>query len=554
MIRSALPLLRCVLLAGLAACSTEVDVTAWDVSPAFRHDLYAEHVRVLASDEFEGRAPASQGEEKTVTYLRDRFAELGCEPLAGSWFQEVPLVEITADPDVELVVRGNGEERRYPYGGGVMAWTKRVVASAGVEDSELVFVGHGIVAPEYGWDDYAGVDVRGKTVVVLVNDPGYGSRDPDLFGGFAMTYYGRWTYKYEEAARQGAAGVLVVHETGAAGYPWAVVRGSWSGPQFELRADDGHAGRAAVEGWIPQSTARELLALAGRSLEGLTEAARRRGFRAVPLGLTASLSLSNTIRESTSRNVTAVLRGTERPDEYVLYTAHWDHLGYDRALEAAEGDGIYNGAVDNATGTAGLLELARVFAGGARPARSILFLAVTAEESGLLGSEWFAAHPPVDLADVVAGINMDGLNVHGLARDVEVIGHGSSELEDVLARAAAVQERTVVPDDEPEKGYFYRSDHVSLAKRGVPMLYAKSGADLVAGGVERGRLLADDYRAHRYHKPGDEFDATWDLTGALADLALYHAIGLELARSDAWPNWYPGNEFRATRDASRAGR
>ncbi len=542
----------------LASCSsspsTGVSGSERDATPAFRTDLYAEHVRVLSSDEFEGRAPASPGEEKTVAYLREQFAALGCEPLAGEWFQEVPLVEITADPSAALVVRGDGDEKRYAYGDGMMAWTKRVQPAASIEDSEIVFVGYGIVAPEFGWDDYAGVDVRGKTVLMLVNDPGYATRDPDLFNGFAMTYYGRWTYKYEEAARQGAAGAIVVHETGAAGYPWDVVTGSWSGPQFDLQSEDGNAGRVAVEAWVNQAAAREIFSLAGRSFDGMAEAARRRGFRAVSFGLRASLSLSNTIRASRSRNVTAILPGAERPDEYVAYTAHWDHLGYDRALEAAEGDGIYNGAVDNATGTAGLLELARVFAGGARPARSVVFLAVTAEESGLLGSRWFAEHPPIDLANVVGGINMDALSVSGRTRDVIVIGQGSSELEEVLARAAAAQQRVVVPDDQPEKGAFYRSDHLNFAKQGVPVLYAKSGVDLLRGGAERGRMLSDDYRAHRYHKPGDEYDASWDLTGTLTDLALYHAVGLELANSSAFPNWYEGNEFRALRDASRAGR
>jgi Zn-dependent M28 family amino/carboxypeptidase len=432
-----------------------------------------------------------------------------------------------------------------------MAWTKRLVEHASLRDSPLVFVGYGIVAPEHGWDDYAGLDVAGKTVVMLVNDPGFATQDPDLFNGNAMTYYGRWTYKFDEAARQGAAGALIIHETGAAGYPWDVVTGSWAGPQFDLAGPDQNMSRVVMEGWLRQDAAQALLARAGLSLAQLSQAAARPGFVPVPLDLSVSVAVQNALETSNSRNVIGRLEGAKYPQETVLYMAHWDHLGLDRALE---GDQIFNGAVDNATGVAGLLELARVFGAGPRPDRSVVFLAVTAEESGLLGSQYYAENPVYPLKTTVAGFNMDGMNVHGPTRDVVVIGYGSSELESYLATAAARQGRVTVPEPTPEKGFFYRSDHFNLSKWGVPVLYAKSGIDHLEQGMDYGRRKAWEYTALRYHKVADEYDAGWDLSGALLDLDLVYQIGVELANSRDFPNWLEGNEFRAIRDQSEGAR
>ncbi|HWP95165.1 MAG TPA: M28 family metallopeptidase [Gammaproteobacteria bacterium] len=529
----------------LAACLPSPPEPAAPLTAA----ALAAHVRVLASDAFGGREPATPGEEKTIGYLREQFEQAGLEPGNGtSFFQPVPLVAITAAPDMTLRVTGK-ERFALEYGRDFVAWTKRVVTESAVTDSELVFAGYGIVAPELGWNDYAGSDVRGKTVVLLVNDPDHESPDGGPFQGRRMTYYGRWTYKFEEAARQGAAGVLLVHEDGAAGYPWGVVTGSWTGPQFDLVAADRNLGRAAVEGWLTQQAAQRLFEAAGHDYTALRNAARERGFRAVPLGLTASLAIRNTIRESLSHNVVGVLRGRERPDEYVVYVAHWDHLGEDPALE---GDRIFNGAVDNATGVAGLIELARAFARlTPRPARSIVFLAVTAEESGLLGSRHYTENPLFPLERTVAAINMDSLNVFGRTRDVTVYGRGASELEDYLAGAAAAQGRVLTDEDAPEKGYYYRSDHFNFAKHGVPALYAESGVDLREGGVARGRALAERFTAEHYHKPSDEYREDWDLAGMVEDLQLLFAVGRRLATGNEWPNWREGNEFRAIRDASR---
>jgi len=508
----------------------------------------AEHTRILSSDDFEGRAPASVGEELTVNYLTDAFEDLGLAPGNGdAWTQPVPLVSITADPSMSLRIEGEGPAVELEYGTDFMAWTKRVIDRTAIEDSELLFVGYGVVAPEYGWNDYEGVDVEGKTVVVLVNDPGYATGDSERFNGRSMTYYGRWTYKYEEAARRGAEGVLVIHDTGPAGYPWDVVRGSWSGPQFGLVADDANLSRAAVEGWLTQEAALELFERAGLDLEALSEAAASPGFEAVPLGLRASLEIRNRVERSTSNNVLAKLEGSERPDEFVVYIAHWDHLGRDESLE---GDQIYNGALDNATGTAGLLEIAEAFTSlDPPPARSVLFLAVTAEEQGLLGSAHYGENPVEPLDRTVAAINMDGLNTFGPTRDITVVGLGNSSLDDYLTEAAGARGRTVRPDPEPEKGFFYRSDHFNFARQGVPALYTDAGIDHVEGGEEYGRRMREEYTADRYHKPADEFEESWDLDGAVEDLRLLFEVGYRLARESTWPTWREGNEFKARRDS-----
>jgi Zn-dependent M28 family amino/carboxypeptidase len=506
------------------------------------------HIRSLASDEFEGRGPSSPGEEKTIHYLRDQFQALGLRAGNGeSFFQDVPLVSLTADPIMSLTMRGGSAARSFHYGDEFMAWTLRIVPEAKIENSELVFVGYGTVAPEQDWNDYAGVDVRGKTVVMLVNDPGYATQDVNLFNGNTMTYYGRWTYKLEEAARQGAVGAFVVHETKPAAYPWEVVRGGWSGEQFHLVAEDRNLSRAAIEGWFTVETARAIFQQAGLDYDSLKKQAVRRGFKAVPMGLRASATVRNRIRHSTSRNVLALLPGSERPDELIIYMAHWDHLGRDPALE---GDSIYNGARDNASGVASLLELAEAFSSlEPPPARSILFFATTAEEQGSLGSDFYATHPIYPPVKTVAAINMDEANIWGPMRDITVIGHGNSELDDYVAKAAAQQDRVVRPDPEAEKGYYYRSDHFTLAKVGIPALYTDSGIDHVEHGEEWGLAQRDEYTQKRYHKPADEFDPSWDLTGCVEDTRLLFRIGYRLASESSFPNWREGTEFKIKRDA-----
>ena len=548
----------------LAACARPPA----DPAEAMSADSFTQHVRMLSSDAFEGRAPASVGEARTVRYLTEQFAALGLRPGNGrSWTQDVPLVGITGEASA-LTVAGAGEPLRFEHGVDAVLFTKRVQAAVALDASEIVFVGYGVSAPEVGWDDYKGLDVRGKTLLMLVNDPDFAASTPAQggatavpppgsaatgsgpFGGKRMTYYGRWTYKYEEAARRGAAGVLLVHDDAAAGYGWGVVTGSWTGEQFDLETADGNAGRAAVEGWLTHAAAQQLLAAAGQDLAALEVAARGADFQPVALGLKASTRIANTIRRQPSKNVIALLPGSERPDEVVLFVAHWDHLGMDPAHPGD--DDIFNGAIDNATGTAALLELAAAFAAmDPRPARSIAFVAVTAEESGLLGSKHYAEHPVFPLGQTVGAINIDAMNVDGRTRDVVVIGRGASELEALLERAATAQGRVLSDEDSPEKGYFYRSDHFNLAKGGVPVLYAEGGVDLLEGGVAAGRAASERYRAHDYHKPSDEHSASWKLDGTLEDLRLYFSVGRELATGDAWPNWHAGNEFRAARDASR---
>jgi Zn-dependent M28 family amino/carboxypeptidase len=512
-------------------------------------DALVARIQALADDSMEGRGPASAGEERATAYLVSQFRALHLEPGNGeSFFQAVPLVSISADPSMRLRVRGDGGVSELRYGTDFIAWTKRVTERVDVRDVPLVFVGYGIVAPEYGWNDYEGVDVKGKAVVILVNDPGFATKDTALFTGNAMTYYGRWTYKYEEAARQGAEAAIIVHETDAAGYPWEVVQGSWSGEQFDLVADDNNMSRVAVEGWITRDQAQALFSRAGRDFARLKESAAQRGFKAVPLALSASLGVRNTIRRSTSNNVLAILRGSERPDELIVYTAHWDHLGTDTTLA---GDQIYNGALDNATGVAGLLTLAEAYAAMPEPPdRSVLFLAVTAEEQGLLGSKYYGTHPVYPLAKTVAEINMDGMNILGPMRDVTVIGLGQSELDQYLTDAAAAQGRRVRPDPEPEKGFYYRSDHFSFARVGVPALYPDQGVDHVEHGEAWTLAQRDEYTNRNYHKPSDEYDASWDLSGMAQDLELLFQVGYRLAEETTFPNWSPTSEFRAARDAT----
>ncbi len=506
--------------------------------------------KTLSSDAFEGRAPGTPGEEKSVAYLAKQMAAAGLKPAnKGSWYQDVPIVEIEADPSVSFSFAGGKSPLSLAYKSDFVVGTYRQSETIGIKDSDVVFVGFGINAPERGWNDYAGIDVKGKTVIILINDPDYEMKSLDgPFGGRAMTYYGRWTYKFEEAARQGAAAAIIVHDTFPAAYPFGVVVSSWTGPQVHIDTASKGMDQTQANGWVTLESAGKLMASAGQNLNTLTAAAKQKGFKAVPLGVKANLSFRNTIRHAASKNVIGILPGKTRPDEYVLYSAHWDHLG---RCEPIKGDDICNGALDNASGSAGLIALAQAHAKAGRAERSIVFLSVTAEESGLLGSQYYAENPIYPLAKTVGGINMDGLNVLGRTHDVVVIGSGKSELEPMLARLTKAQGRTIALESAPEKGSFYRSDHFSLAKRGVPMIYFDSGDDLIKGGVAAGRAAAEDYTTNRYHKPQDEYDPSWNWTGAIEDLQLNYRIGRELANSNAWPNWYPTAEFRAIRDKSR---
>lgn len=511
----------------------------------------AKNTQILSSDEFEGRAPASKGEELTINFMKEKFQELGLKPGNGdSFFQEVPMVEIESIPEGNLVIRGKTKTQEFSFGDEFTSVTLRTVPEVSLDNTDMVFVGYGIVAPEYDWNDYEDTNVQGKTVVMLVNDPGFATEDPDLFTGRAMTYYGRWTYKFEEAARQGAAGAFIIHETEPAAYGWGVVKNGWTGPQFILPSEDKNMSRCAVEGWLTSDVAKKVLQEAGQSLDKLKIQAVNRDFKAVPLNLNVSLVLKNTIKESVSHNVIAVIPGSERADEYIFYMAHWDHFGRDPKLE---GDQIFNGALDNATGTAALLELARAFKSLDPPLkRSVAFLAVTGEEQGLLGSLYYATHPIYPTHKTVAAINMDALNIYGPMKDITIVGYGKSELDDYVKEAAAEQGRVVKPNPTPERGSFYRSDHFSFAKQGIPSLYTGTGDDHVEHGEEWTRALKDKYIAENYHKPSDEFDPNWDLRGAVDDLRLLFKVGYKLSMESTFPNWKEGTEFKAIRDADMA--
>lgn len=548
-----------------AASSNELTELPMELPVGTRAEIRAEdfhqRIRILSDDAFEGRGPGSEVGEKTADWLAAEFQRIGVLPGGDDegWFQSVEMVEQTLDETASaLTISGDGFSIPLALAEDAVMWSKRQdQAEIRIEDSELVFVGYGVVAPEYGWNDYADIDVTGKTVVMLINDPGYAGGD-ELFRGEAMTYYGRWTYKFEEAARQGATGAIIIHETAPASYGWNVVANSWSGAQPDLVRADGGTERTAFEAWITYEKATELFDRAGVDLETQKQAAKEDGFRAVDLGsLTASGRLVQSIARKQSRNVIGTLPGDEAPDEYVLVVAHWDHLGRKPArrlgapTEDFYRDDVFNGAVDNATGIAAMLEIGEAMV--RRPTRrSIMFLAVTLEESGLLGSAYYAEHPKVDHADVVAGLNIDGLLPLGRTHDMTVIGFGASELEDILAAQLAERGRRILPDQKPEAGYFYRSDHISLAKKGVPMLYADNGVEKVDGGFAAGQAITELYRAQRYHKPMDEYDRNWDVSGMVEDSRIWRDVITQVASSDSWPTWYPGNEFEATRQNSLA--
>ncbi|SNC76941.1 Zn-dependent amino- or carboxypeptidase, M28 family [Hymenobacter gelipurpurascens] len=507
------------------------------------------HIKVLASDEFQGRKPFTVGEEKATAYLADEFKKLGLKPgPSGSYFQDVPLVEITGTPSNTMQVTGKAQNLTFNYKTDFMAFTEREVPSVALKNSELVFAGYGVVAPEYGWNDYAGLDVKGKTVVVLVNDPGNAGNDTTMFQGKAMTYYGRWMYKYEEAARQGAAGLLIVHDTKPAAYPWSVVQSSYSGAKLRPQTTDKGASKCAIEGWITLDATKKLFQAAGLNYDQLYAAANKKGFKAQPMGLNLSVSVQNKLSRRNSKNVVAVLPGASRPNEYILYSAHWDHLGIGPAIN---GDSIYNGAVDNASGCAALLSIAKAFKQLPQPpARSIVFLAVTGEEQGLLGSGYYAAHPLFPLNKTVADINMDALSSFGPMRDLTVVGLGQSDLDDYAREAAKEQDRYIQPDPQSEKGYYYRSDHFNFAKVGVPSLYASGSADSRAKGKDYITQQHKEFEEKQYHQPSDEYHADWDLRGMEQDARLLFRVGQRLSNETTFPGWKSSSEFRAIREKS----
>ncbi|WP_324674238.1 M28 family metallopeptidase [Hymenobacter sp. GOD-10R] len=511
-----------------------------------------QHIKVLASDEFQGRKPFTAGEEKATAYLADQFRKLGLKPGPdGSYFQKVPLVEITGMPAPTMqITGGKSGPVTLNLSTDYVAFTEQEKPSVAVSNSPLVFAGYGVVAPEYKWDDYAGLDVKGKTVVVLVNDPGNAGNDTTFFKGNAMTYYGRWTYKYEEAARHGATGLLIVHDTKPAAYPWSVVQSSYSGAKLRPQTADKGASKCTLEGWLTLDATKRLFQAAGQSYDDAYAAANKPGFKAIPLNLNVSTTIKNKLKRTASKNVVAVISGEKRPNEYVVYSAHWDHLGIGAPVA---GDSIYNGALDNASGCAALLSIAKAYTQLEKgPGRSIVFLAVTGEEQGLLGSAYYAAHPLFPLNKTVADLNMDDLPASGPMRDLTVIGYGQSELDDYARAAAKEQDRYILPDQNAEKGYYYRSDHFNFAKVGVPALYASGGADSRSKGKEYMEKQHQEYEAKHYHQPSDEYNPKWDLRGMEQDARLLFQVGLRLANETTFPQWKPGSEFKAIRQKSLA--
>ena len=521
---------------------------------AVTSDDLLRHIRVLASDEYEGRGPGTRGEELTVNYLTEQFKRLGLKPgnPDGTYVQKVPMAGFTAEPRASFNVNGKAIDLKSTDD--YVAVSRRVEPEIKVENSDVVFVGYGVVAPEYNWDDYKGVDVRGKTIVMLINDPAIAdpndaSRlDEAMFKGKAMTYYGRWTYKYEIASEKGAAVAIIIHEEGPAGYPYEVVSGSWGRENVDIKAPDKNAGRVAVESWINLNRAKELFAASNQDFEALKKAAQSRDFKPVSLPAKANFVVKNNLREIESNNVVAKIEGSDPKlkDEYIIYTAHWDHLGRD---DKRAGDQIFNGAIDNASGVAALLEIAEAFTKlPAPPKRSILFLAVTAEEKGLLGAKYYATHPLYPLNRTLANINMDGVNQWGRTKDIVLVGEGNSTLDDLLREAAQQQSRTVKPDPEPEKGFFYRSDHFEFAKEGVPALYADTGTEYIGKSETYSKEKRDAYTTNDYHKVTDEVKSDWDLAGAIEDAQLLILVGYRVAQGDTYPEWKPGTEFKAKRD------
>ena len=553
--RTSTLLLSAALLLPLAACSDgshESSSNAAVKDPAQASisgaDI-ARRIEALSDDKLEGRPPSGPAGDMTMDYLAAEMKAAGLKPMGvnDTYFQPVMLTEVTAKDSSFARIDTGGKAMPLKQGENAVFWTKQFTDTAKVEDSDLVFVGYGTVAPEYGWNDYDGIDVTGKTVVMLVNDPGFATKNPDLFKGETMTYYGRWTYKFEEAARQGAAGAIVIHETEPASYGWNVVAGGWSGGQFDLVRPDKGMNRTELEGWVTDFRAAQIFKAAGVNYNAAKANAAKRGFKPIALGdLKLNAQIDNEISTTESQNVAGGVTGSKYPDEYILYMGHWDHLGT-KEVPAGE-DGIYNGAVDNATGTAAIIEIGQAFANGPQPERSIMVLAVTAEESGLLGSAYYAEDPIVPLNKTVAGINIDAILPVGDTKDIIVVGHGASQIEDRLKAILDKEGKYIVPDQNPSAGYFYRSDHISLAKKGVPMLYADSGNDHVTKGEAFGKSFGETYTAERYHQVTDEYSPDWDMSGIEKTSQIFYELGMNIANTPEWPNWYEGNEFRALRD------
>ncbi|HEY5839573.1 MAG TPA: M28 family metallopeptidase [Pyrinomonadaceae bacterium] len=516
-----------------------------------------QHTKALSADEYEGRGPGTKGEELTVKYLTDQFQRLGLKPgnPDGTYVQKVPLAGFTGQPTASFTAGGKKIDLKFPED--YVAVSRRFVAQSKVENSDMVFVGYGVVAPEYGWDDYKGLDVRGKTVVMLINDPAVpdpndaSKLDEKIFKGKAMTYYGRWTYKYEIATEKGAAAAIIIHETGPAGYPYEVVSGSWSRENFDIVRPDKNMNRVAVESWITTDRAKELFTAGGQDFDALKKAAVSKDFKPVELKAKANITVNNTLREIQSNNVIGKIEGAEKKDEYVVYSAHWDHLGLDPKLQ---GDQIFNGALDNASGIAAMLEIAEGFTKlGTPPKRSILFLAVTAEEKGLLGAKYYGENPLYPLNKTLANINMDGVNQWGRTKDITMVGDDNSTLIDLLREVSKMQTRVVNPDPEPEKGFYYRSDHFEFAKQGVPALYTDSGIDYIGKDPAFSKQKREEYTAKDYHKVSDQIKPDWDLAGAVDDAQLLMIIGHRISQTDTFPTWKSGSEFKAKRDAMMGG-
>jgi Zn-dependent M28 family amino/carboxypeptidase len=535
----------------LAACKNDEPVDEKDGLAAFNADRLGQHIKVLSSDSFTGRKPFTDGETKTINYLKDQFAEAGLEPgNSESYFQEVPMVRISTTASPVMQVQGPKETFTLKGFDDYVIWTDKTDSSVSLKNSELVFAGYGVVAPEYNWNDYEGLDVKGKTVLILVNDPGFNAHDSTLFKGKTMTYYGRWTYKFEEAARQGAKACLIIHNTEAASYPFSVVQNNWNGSRLRLDNRGKQETLCDVIGWVSGAAAKRLLTAAGHD-STLLASADKKGFKGQSLGLKLSAIIGVKTTYNKSYNVIARITGSKYPDEVIVYTAHWDHLGIGKPDET--GDSIYNGALDNASATAGLLELAAGFKSlKTKPERTIVLLSVTAEEQGLWGSAYYAQNPVYPAARTLANINMDGLNWYGKTKDIIVVGRGQNELEDYLKEEAAKIGRVISFEAHPEAGSYYRSDHFNFAKAGIPALYTSSGIDVIGKEAGYGKKMEDEYTEKNYHRPSDEYDhATWILDGAIDDLQLMFLVGKRLAFTDKWPEWKEGSEFKALRDKTK---
>jgi Zn-dependent M28 family amino/carboxypeptidase len=526
-----------------SACSKKADKTTTLDEKAFFH-----HIEEIASDKFMGRKPGTDGEKITIDYLQKEYEKLGLKPMNdGSYLQPIPLVEISTEYQKSLAIDGKGKQIILNHGTDYVAVTKRIEEKIEIKNTELVFAGYGIVAPEYNWNDYEGIDVKNKIVVVIVNDPGYFSNDTTLFTGKKMTYYGRWTYKYEEAARQGAAGVLIIHEDKGASYPWAVVQNGRMGPQLVLDDKSNDNSKCKFEGWITNEKAKEIFSLAGLNLNDELKAAATRGFKSKPMSLFTSLVMKNKLTKIVTNNVLGYIPGTERPDEYIFFMAHWDHFGVDTTLK---GDQIFNGALDNATGVAGILSIAKAINElPEKPKRSCVFFSITLEEFGLMGSDYYAKHPLVPNEKVIAAVNIDAVNIWGQTKNFSVIGYGMSELDEIIKSEADKMEKTIMPDSNPEAGSYFRSDHFSLAKVGIPAVYVASGNEHMTKPKEYMPQATGDWIKNHYHKVTDEYwPDKWDRESMMEHLRLVYNIGVRLANESTHPKWYENSPYKKLRE------